>query len=555
MILEQAKELLREAARPTLAEIRRDLSGAPEKLAPLLGYLSQELFDPDLNVNRLKIACGIRDNSISIVFHEHLGKTPHNYISRARLATAERLLHHPELKVWEIAEMVGYAGLSAFARAFDRYYGKRPRAYRQALGLPKAKKARRAIRATEPAQSPESSIEAKSLRQAQNGILSSVLPVLTQLENLYPRQREEAPPEGIHAFERLMAEKIWRQIRALPMECQQEALVSRHTFRSTALFDLLREESRKEGLRSRQGGIFVSRLALASVDSTVLPRTQTLQLKARAWAWVANAERLADDLLTAERSLAQADRHLAATPSRDPFVDAELHLVKASLRAAQSLIHEALEATDYAEACARESGDKILLARALTLRGRVHWLLENHHDAVRDLETASLVAGQQGSSLQISIASSLTMAYISTGKLEKAYEPLEQAKLGVERLKSPAWQLQMNWVEGLLHSKLGQFALAESYYRKAYEGFGLLGETTNASNVGLDLSLMLLTLGKNDEALRIAGQIFPLFEQLQLPRNSAAALGVLQRALEKKQLSEQVLEPLREALPGLGFSR
>ncbi len=123
--------LLETAASDALARIRRDRELVVEKLKPLLEYLEGHLFDPRLNVHQLKQACGVRDNSIAIRFHSQVGHSPKAYITDRRMETAVTLLRDTELRIWQIADMVGYSGLAVFSKAFARWAGQRPKAFRR----------------------------------------------------------------------------------------------------------------------------------------------------------------------------------------------------------------------------------------------------------------------------------------------------------------------------------------------------------------------------------------------------------------------------------------
>ena len=127
----EARSLLEAAASESLARIREHRTGASARLKPLLEYLEEHLFDKGLNVNQLKQACGVRDNSIALLFHAHVGRSPKAYITELRLETAARLLRDSDLRVWQIGELVGYSGLAVFGKAFARWSGMRPAAYRE----------------------------------------------------------------------------------------------------------------------------------------------------------------------------------------------------------------------------------------------------------------------------------------------------------------------------------------------------------------------------------------------------------------------------------------
>ncbi|MEM8961978.1 MAG: helix-turn-helix transcriptional regulator [Acidobacteriota bacterium] len=119
------------ASRETLATIRQDQRRVSPPIAALLVHIERHIFDATLNVNRLKEACGVRNNSVAIFFHIEVGQPPGAYIARSRLETAAKLLAHTELPIWRIADLVGYSGMPTFSRAFHRAYELRPRAYRK----------------------------------------------------------------------------------------------------------------------------------------------------------------------------------------------------------------------------------------------------------------------------------------------------------------------------------------------------------------------------------------------------------------------------------------
>jgi AraC-like DNA-binding protein len=66
------------------------------------------------------------------VFANVLGVTPHQYLVRARLKHAARLLADEERAITDIALDVGFADLSNFVRSFHRAAGVSPRGFRKA---------------------------------------------------------------------------------------------------------------------------------------------------------------------------------------------------------------------------------------------------------------------------------------------------------------------------------------------------------------------------------------------------------------------------------------
>ncbi len=131
MLTDQAYLILKSAAGESLERIQLDRAKAPQRIKPLLAYIEEHLFDPTLDVNHLKRACGVRDNSVPIQFHSAVGRPPHGYIEDRRLETACRLLATTDLKIWQISELLGYSSIQVFSRAFSRWSGQRPTLYRK----------------------------------------------------------------------------------------------------------------------------------------------------------------------------------------------------------------------------------------------------------------------------------------------------------------------------------------------------------------------------------------------------------------------------------------
>ena len=58
--------------------------------------------------------------------------TPHQYLTRIRLANAARLLKHTSSPVHDISSMCGFENVSAFCRAFKSEHGMQPTNFRKA---------------------------------------------------------------------------------------------------------------------------------------------------------------------------------------------------------------------------------------------------------------------------------------------------------------------------------------------------------------------------------------------------------------------------------------
>ncbi len=85
-----------------------------------------------IDLDRAAAQAGISPFHFLRLFSGVLGVTPHQYLVRARLRHAARLLADDDRPVTEVAYDVGFGDLSNFVRTFHRAAGVSPRKFRQA---------------------------------------------------------------------------------------------------------------------------------------------------------------------------------------------------------------------------------------------------------------------------------------------------------------------------------------------------------------------------------------------------------------------------------------
>ena len=127
----QAHPIFLAVASETIERIRYDKKRAPKRIRPILAYIERRLFAPDLNANRIYIACDVRDRSISTFFRNSIGYPPWRYIESCRIEVGEKLVRETNLRIQWISAMLGYSSLKVFSNAFRRQTGERPMAYRK----------------------------------------------------------------------------------------------------------------------------------------------------------------------------------------------------------------------------------------------------------------------------------------------------------------------------------------------------------------------------------------------------------------------------------------
>lgn len=84
-----------------------------------------------LSVEQLAALTGMNRNYFSTAFAEQVGLSPLQYICKVRMDKAAELLDSTAASVTEIAYSLGYGNPFAFSRAFAKYAGMPPSAYRK----------------------------------------------------------------------------------------------------------------------------------------------------------------------------------------------------------------------------------------------------------------------------------------------------------------------------------------------------------------------------------------------------------------------------------------
>lgn len=88
-------------------------------------YCAEHL-SQDLSLGTVAGSLYVNPNYFSQLFKTHTGTNYFDYITRLRMEKARDLLFSKSLKVYEVAEKVGYRNVRSFGEAYKRYFGTTP---------------------------------------------------------------------------------------------------------------------------------------------------------------------------------------------------------------------------------------------------------------------------------------------------------------------------------------------------------------------------------------------------------------------------------------------
>lgn len=135
--LEQAVQMLRRRM-----ELPQEEAGAPVPPIPglkkgdkskyvlqAMDYIGQHYNDPNITVGEIAQHLGLSEGHLSHTFKKETDYTLLNYLTRYRIHKAMELLRDCRLKVYEVAEQVGYKDITYFSSTFKKLVGVSPSEY------------------------------------------------------------------------------------------------------------------------------------------------------------------------------------------------------------------------------------------------------------------------------------------------------------------------------------------------------------------------------------------------------------------------------------------
>lgn len=114
-------------------EICMNAIGSPSRDSVMDGILQyiQHNYREDLKLGSIAELFGYNSSYLGKVFTKTVGKSFNSYVDEVRIENSKRLLIGDTCKVYEIAQLVGYANVDYFHKKFRKYVGMSPAEFRK----------------------------------------------------------------------------------------------------------------------------------------------------------------------------------------------------------------------------------------------------------------------------------------------------------------------------------------------------------------------------------------------------------------------------------------
>jgi tetratricopeptide (TPR) repeat protein len=285
--------------------------------------------------------------------------------------------------------------------------------------------------------------------------------------------------------------------------------------------------------------------AAESVDPMEYGRELVADLRARAFAELANAHRVADDLDSAERVLRRAVEH-SARGTQDPLLLARIMRLTAALRSAQRRFGEAITLLDACYTIYERHGDRSNAGRALLSKGLYIGYDNDPERAVRFLEAGlSMINPATDPKLVLSAVHNLVGFLADCGRFAEARRILRRARPAYVAEGDRLALIKMRWLEGRVAAGLGETDEAEEAFLEVQRDLEQAGLAYHVALVSMDLADIWLQAGRTAEVRELVEGIVSIFRARRIAREALAALLLLREALALDRVSLELLRTVQ----------
>jgi tetratricopeptide (TPR) repeat protein len=288
--------------------------------------------------------------------------------------------------------------------------------------------------------------------------------------------------------------------------------------------------------------------AAEALDPGRYPAALLADCQARAWAELANAERVADNFDAAETALSEAKRLLLGG-SGEPLSVARVVDVEASLRTAQRKLPQAVSLLEGLCRTYREIGERHLTGRALISLGQCIYYGGDAAKAAAYLaEALSLFDQERDAQMAATARKNYLLFLADSGQFLRASELLLRSGLREAFQNEPLTLLRLRWVEGKIFAGLARLDRAVQAFEEVHAGFVERSLHYDAALAGLDLAEALLRQDRTARVRQIATETYETLKSLGIQGEALRALDFLNQAAARDRVTLPKVQSVRRFL-------
>lgn len=346
------------------------------------------------------------------------------------------------------------------------------------------------------------------------------------------------------ASERAAAPELLDDLLRRPAVERGSLVQTGRRFQSLALCDLLLDRSFDAGGHDSAEAIALAQLGIQiadRLDTRYYGSAVVHDMKARAWAYLGNARRIAADFGGAEQALFFAES-LAEDGSADPLEEARLLDLKALLLSDQGRFEEAAELLDTVVEIYEDVKDLHRKGRALISKGIYLGCSGRPQLAVELIpQGLELLDGEAEPRLALAARQELAWFLTECGRCDHAQRQLDSCRHGLAAGGDARTELRMEWLESRIAHRSGRWPEAEHRLGGLLVRFTSAGLGYEAAQVMLDLAGLYVETGRRGDVRRLADELLPALLALDIHRQAVAALVTFHQAAAGDRVTPELL--------------
>jgi tetratricopeptide (TPR) repeat protein len=274
----------------------------------------------------------------------------------------------------------------------------------------------------------------------------------------------------------------------------------------------------------------LARYAADRLEPREFGRKPVADLRALAWAELANAYRICDDLPQASQALNRAV-YWANRGSRSDLLLARVSDLGASLLASQRRFAEARDLLRLVFQAHSGAGRDHLAGRALISSGIYTAVGGAPEKAIPIMRRGLyLLDLDRDKELVAQTLQGMIWYLTDLGRFRTARRLLWRSRALLVEHGNALVLLRLRWLDGRIYAGLSDFIRAEAAFQETRAGFAEHGQVYPAAIAGLDLAALWARQGRHAEVNALAQEMIATFRALRIAREAIVTLLILQKA-------------------------
>jgi transcriptional regulator with XRE-family HTH domain len=335
------------------------------------------------------------------------------------------------------------------------------------------------------------------------------------------------------------AGELWARLRPLTSRERRELVEDSLEFQSWALVERLCLESERAAADSAGRARDLAGLALLTATKVEGAEAWRLRLQGYAWAYRANADRVANDLAAAEAAFARAWNLWRSGDDAGLLPEWRMLSLEASLRRAERRLPEALGLLDRALSVAR--ADPEAHPVALLNKAFVQDQMGDPEGALKTLrEAAPFVEARGDRRLIFALRFEIAKGLWALERFAEAQELLPDVRERAIGLGNELDLVRVGWLSARVAAGQGRWEEAVSGLEQVRRDFAARGLAYDAALAGLELALLYLKAGRTSEVKELARRMAPAFQARGIAREALAAFTLFQEAAQRESATVEL---------------